>query len=91
MIDWGWDLGEPEQPEPCQYCSVMKGVLVEHEGTCDGLTKEQWIELNARDEKPCLAVVRDAERMTTYCARPEGHAGEHLETIMTTNPYRSQA
>lgn len=44
----------------------------------------------ARDEKPCLAVVRDTERMTTYCARLAGHDDEHLEATMTTNPYRKE-
>jgi hypothetical protein len=46
---WGPDIG-PEPPEPCQYCSVMAGALKEHDGTCDTLTKERWIELTKEGE-----------------------------------------
>lgn len=41
---------EPEPPSPCQYCSVMAGVLKEHDGSCDSLTKERWIELTGETE-----------------------------------------
>jgi hypothetical protein len=45
-ISWepGFGPYEPE-PEPCQYCTVMSGVLKECDQTCDTLTKEAWIEL----------------------------------------------
>jgi hypothetical protein len=41
---WEPEFG-PEEPAPCQYCSVMDGALKEHDGSCDSLTKERWIEL----------------------------------------------
>lgn len=37
----------PEEPEPCQYCSVMTGVLRECDLSCEALTRERWIELTA--------------------------------------------
>jgi hypothetical protein len=31
------------EPEPCEYCSRWNGALQLHDGTCDGITREQWI------------------------------------------------
>jgi len=42
MIDYEFDA---EEPSPCQYCSVMAGVLKECDYSCASLTEERWIEL----------------------------------------------
>jgi hypothetical protein len=39
-----------QEPDPCQYCSVMAGVLKECDHSCDTLTRERWIELT-KDQK----------------------------------------
>ena len=71
----------PPEPEPCQYCSVMASTLKECDRSCDDLTEERWIELNATSSPtPCLATVRETVRFTTQCARPSGHEGAHQET-----------
>lgn len=80
MNDYGWDAGEPEPPEPCQYCSVMSGALKQCDQSCSTLTRERWIEL-VQAEDLCMHAIQDTERMRTHCARVAGHDGGHVESI----------
>lgn len=39
------EVATEPQPEPCEYCSIAANELKLHDGSCDGMTEQEWREL----------------------------------------------